>query len=267
MNEFCNRILLNIFEFLKPGEVFIMYEVNSRIKNFIKEHKNIEKSLPFTDQLTTSCAMIDWTISLKNFHFSPLFSVNASKSNNLDVLKYIAKNKGQISINCYRQAILNNNNKMLKWLCNRNIKISEEALFTAITTENSKIVKWLIKHDCDVSSEILNHSAFVGNYNIFKILMKTECEWDMRLYNYACMGGNLKILKYIINIAQYDLSKQWFNHSVYISAAIYGHLHIIKYIREKMRLPLLVLEDIIDVAVENEHNHIIEWLNTSTYIS
>ena len=84
-----------------------------------------------------------------------------------------------------------------------------------------------------------------------------ECEWNSRTINRAAVQGNLEMVKYCVaNECPIDVS-------ACANAALGGHLEVLKYLREEVKVPWD--SRTASWAAENGHLHILEYLVERKY--
>ena len=132
-------------------------------------------------------------------------------------------------------------------------------IYYSIFNQNVETVKYLILQYPEYSYVVSICLCIIENPNIdiFEWSRKKlpQITFDINAYNIACKNGHLNVIKFLLHKGLMPTEK------VYLDAAEYGHLHILKYI--KITCPTHVFNSIIySHAAINGHIEIIEWLKS-----
>jgi hypothetical protein len=254
-------MLLEIFQYLNKGEIFILYETCTSFYNFIRLMR-LEKRVPHNFYIIKTMNMLTWAESHLNFNYSEELSRFAVRNNNMLILNYMYDKGYPLHHLCYHEAISQNNFKIIKWLKNRNVRLISSVFTSAAYHGNFKIIKWLKNIDCPrYDFDVINNTALSGNVRILRYLIKHDFYWDSIAFNYACMSGNIDIIKVLYESSFNDLSKPWWNASVCATAAKYNHLHILKYLR-KYQCPwnIETAYNVLANAMNTQNNETLKWI-------
>lgn len=250
-------MLLNVVKFLSEEDNFILYESCKTFSNLFKIPKIlIRRRPPSMYNVVKSIRMIKWASSHKNFKFKSNSLQLAIRRNNLKVVKYLSNNGCKFNRYCYREAINNPDFEILKWMKKHKIEMSRDACAAASGNGYLKLLKWFREHGCPWDYCTVNSAAYSGNINTLKFAIANNCEWHSDAFNYACKSGNLNVVKCLYDESSHDLSKPWWDSSVCATAAEYGHLHILKFLKEKM-CPWRI--DTLYSALKNNNLEIFYW--------
>jgi len=250
-------LIKNVFSFVSNGEIFILYETCKYFKNIIN-YFEIKKESPFIYDVLKNFKMIHWAESHSSFYYPDDALQFAIKRNNINIVKYVyEKNPNSNDSFCYIEAIQNNNFNIIKWLRKQNFELSECVFSAASQYADFKIIKWLKKKECPFDSYSVNCAAYKGRLRILKFLINNGCDWENVAFNYACKSGNLDCVKFLHKEARNDLSKPWWDMSVTTTAAEFGHLHILKFLRYKL-CPWGI--NATYNAAKNKHVESLQWL-------
>ena len=229
INEY---LIIHVLSFLHGGEYFILNETCKTLYNLLK-FKELTPKVPSVYNIIRSINMIKWAKTHKKFKYTSKFTQLAIRRNKSSVVKYLYNDCCEFNRLAYSEAIRNNNFKIVRWLKRRRISLSTKAFSTAAESGNLKILEWLKKKKCPWDHKCLNSAIKSMNISVIKFVIDNGCDWDIDTFNYACEIGNLECVKYLYSIAFNDLSKPWWNSNTASIAAKNGHLHILKFLREK----------------------------------
>ena len=228
-------LIIHIFSFLKNGEIFILNETSKTLKSLIDYDKGLRSriKIPHPYDIVQSIKLILWAKSHSSFKYDSRYSQFGSKQNSLRVIKFLFYDKCKFNKYAYIEAIYNRNFKIIKWLYEHDIELTEDVFAAAAEVGNLKLLKWLKQKNCPWDEQTINASARSGNLRALKFAIKNGCDWEIQAFNYACQSGNIKIMEYLFKEACNDLSKPWWNSTVCASAAQYGQLCILQFLKEK----------------------------------
>jgi hypothetical protein len=121
-----------------------------------------------------------------------------------------------------------------------------------------------IKYDMWMDEPYMDEPCFcsrVAETNKLELLKwareEKECEWDEETINVAALQGNMEMVKYCV------AKKCPINAWACENAARYGHLEVLKYLREEAKAPWG--SSTASYAAENGHLHILEYLVERKY--
>ena len=220
-----------IFYYLTERDIYILFETCKTFYLTIKNNVKLKRRPLYNYEVVTSINMLIWAQTHSDFQFNSQMACFAIRRNKLKVLKYLHSRGCPLDRYCYREAIYNDDIYTVKWLKKRRLQLTEDTFSAAAEVGNLKILKWLKRNDCPFNHIAVNAAAYSGNLKALRFLIKNGCEWEIGAFNCACVGGNLKSVMYLFNDAVNDLSKPWLNESVCASAAKYGRLEILKYLK------------------------------------
>jgi hypothetical protein len=234
--------------------------------------------------LKFTCHQFWEIIGLRNV---PCYASKVAKTGNLPLLQWACDQGVRIDGMLGTAAIIGGNLRMVEWLDNKGIcKFGEWSWEAAAVHGHMHILEWLrtASQIYDVKTPV--YAAKHGHLEVIKW-------WKHRLGkslhatigDAAASGGHLHILKWLLregNIAPrpqayseavrsgyLDVMK-WLHkqkvpiyESIAISAAAWGHLHILKWL---YNIPIVLpITDIRRVAIKRGRVHILEWLNKVRY--
>lgn len=242
-----------IVSFLHKDDIYCYTEV---CKTFLKTIKTIKKFknlppclsykkyyYPCVSYIVKSINLILWAKTHKSFKLT-YDSINfVARNGDLDILRFLLNNYSEefknktddINPQVFFEAAQNGFIHIIKWLYKNNYTPNYMAIAGAVEYGDLKMVKWMVEHDFPINCHAVNFAAYNNNVIVLKYLLEeVNCELTDTLYNCAAENGSLKVLKYLFNYAVNDLSIPIWDSSTIVSAAEYGHLNIIKYLRKKL---------------------------------
>ena len=236
---------------------FSISETCKQFNQLLKdETRKIKIQGPNIEDVLQSIHTIQWAKNHKSFKYTYKAADTATKLNKQRVVKYIIKDGCPLTTNVYKYAIINKNIKLLRWFSKIRLPFAESVFNTAAKVGDIEIMKWLMKKNCPVSAATCNIAAKYGKYQALKYLIEHDCPWNEGTFVFAVQTPNIKIIKYLYKLASHDLSMPWWNFRVCTEAAKYGHLHILKWLREK-QCPWN--ESVVYYAVKNQHQDLLNW--------
>ena len=243
-----NDVVKYIIYFLDHNYLYVLSETSKQFKNHVYEIKRIidnkskyiptyiKYKSPHISFVVQSINLIDWAKTHSTFKYSKKYThIYASKTNDLEIIKYVEKDNIKYTKTLMIEAAKNGNKDILKWGLNRGLMIDNDIAEEACGLGDLKIVKWMLKK-CDetifdVSS--WNKAAENGNLNILKYLnKKCTTKFDSDVFYYATRGGSMRCLKYLFDLSVHDLSLPFWNLIAYYGAIENGDLRMVKWLKK-----------------------------------
>ena len=259
-----SNMLIYILSYLHSNDIYAYIETCKCFYNIIKCIKNINFqnktiyriSKPSDLHISSSIKLIEWAKTHRNFLITRKLARCVTKSNNLNILKYLRKNKCEFCPEMYCDAINNNNIEIIKWLKRKDVELNEYAFHEAAKNGNIYIMKLLKKYNCDYNSNTTKNAILYGNLKALKWLINNGCYLDNYSFYYAIETGNINIIEYIYDLCIHDLSFPWqFSNSCNI-ASQKGYIHILVWLRER-QCPWNI--NTIYIAIRNNNYNIAKW--------
>lgn len=237
-----------IIYFLDYNHLYVLFETSKKFKNYIIEikkfidngNKYIPKYIKFKSPhisfVVQSLNLIEWAKSHSTFKYSEKYThVYASKTNDIDIIKYLYKDNIKYDKTLMMEAAKNGNKDLLKWGLNKGLTINNEISAEACGYGDLKIIKWMLKKYDETLFDVLswNKAAENGNLNVLKFLFENcSNKFDSDIFYYTTRGGNMKCLKYLFDLSIHDLSLPFWNLSAYYGAIENGNLRMFKWLKK-----------------------------------
>ncbi len=180
---------------------------------------------------------------------------------------------GTLLYNLYFELIYNNQFEKIEYLVekyNLNLSIPDnQPLHLTIRLDNYFLFNYLIKNK-DVLNNIDHMVLYIcciyKKFSYLKYLIEElKLVFDLQHYRtglfYACENGSFKIVEYILN--NNFITNPIQDNRNYLSAAISsGNLILIKYLIENIGFQINNNRNILNIACEREHIHVVRYLLT-----
>jgi hypothetical protein len=243
-----NDVINYIIYFLDYNYLYILSETSKQFKEYIIEIKNFIKNgskyipkyikfkSPHISFILQSINLLEWAKSHKTFKYPKKYThIFASKTNDLDIIKYLDKDNIKYNNNLMIEAAKNGNKDILKWGLNKGLLIDNEIAAEACGHGDLNIVKWILKKYDETLFDALswNKAAENGNLHILKFLNKNcTIKFESDIFYYVTRGGSIRCLKYLFYLSVHDLSLPFFNLKAYYGAIENGDLRMIKWLKK-----------------------------------
>lgn len=219
---------------------------------------------------------------------------NAISGGHLHILKWLYEEFDYRvdSISCPRY-ISSNHINVFKWLKEYGcvIKWNDFVAINVFNRQKYDLLKWIIDNGCLWNDDITNNALKTGNiielqwlldngfyyhnqtycidavknrqYDLLKWLVQNSCQWDHNVYCELISTERTNMLEWLYNSS--PMGKTNLNLEVSLTAAKYGNLNVLKWIRSKFNFELNAKECPFDesvcmVAVTYRYFEIFEWL-------
>jgi len=251
-------ILEYIFRFLSPKDVYILYETCKTIREVLIKF-NFKRCKPTEEFVLKNKNNLNWAMSHPSFKFENNVFQLAIKYNNNDIIKYVYKiiKPDLNGTEYYSESIYNENFYIFNWLFKKGFTLDETAFDAAAKIGNLELLKFLNNKGCPWSNNTFNCSIYSGNLKCVQYLDNDNFPWNSTAYNASCETSNFEILKYLVSTSYNDLSRPWFNSSIFKSAARSGNVKILKFLKNK-GCPWDI--DATSEAFTYGNNKALEWL-------
>lgn len=240
--------LVIIVLFLHPDDMYIYSEVCTTfntITKYIQKLSDIcipyylrSNKPPRDYHYVQSIELIKWAKTHKNFKYKNNTAKLASRRGNLNILKYLYNDGCQMHQDdemILYEASKNGFFDILKWGIRKGFQLSKLVAIGACKNGDFKIIKWLYDHDCPFNEECCHLAASNGFVDVLDFLIYTvDCPYNIITFDAAAKNGQICVLKYLNNISIHDLSKPWWNNSTCATAAEYGQLKTLKWLRKNL---------------------------------
>ena len=237
-----DHVMLKIINFISTDELNISSEISRRFYDLTKFEKKRRCVLgkkrylqPCYYKIVESKNMINWALKHDMSPDHDKLAIFSIRRGNLSVVKYLFR-KGCDFNNryVYHEACQNNHFAIVKWLHRNGFENNSMAVSAACESGSLRLVKWLLIRDFPIDENSCSSAIYSGNIKILKLLIeKHGCEITKNLYSYACEYGNLTALIYLLDLASNDLSIPICDPNIADIAAENGHVHILEYLRTK----------------------------------
>ncbi len=177
----------------------------------------------------------------------------AVKYNHLNILIWLKEHNFEISTNICNIAAENGHLDILKWLINNEYKCNNLTCMLAASNGHLNVVKWLRENDYEWNILACIKAIEKGHLHVLKWCIENGCEMDVKLAMEKLVNEQINVVDVI---SLYNLNRQIFDNYFCNIAALNGHLHIIKYLKE---IGYELDEYVCSFAAFNGHLNIIKW--------
>jgi len=236
-------ILYYITTFIDNNDMYAYTESSILLNNISRSHKDLKIKIkkPKAFHIVKSKNLINWAMTHAYFKLNHHLSHSAVIQDNVFIIKYLYELGCPFKPLIWQYVIRNNNIKLVKWLIKKPlIPFNNLILMIAIDNNRTNIFKFLFEYcekmDLEAQQEfIFDHALSRGRVDIVDWLYYNKnYEFNKFSFEYAAQSGKIKMLDYIYKLAYNDCSNiAWWTPSVTVAAAEEGHIHVLKWLRER----------------------------------
>ena len=217
-NEYRNDLSLKEYSLLDQQEKETLYKkiANEDKITFAIKFKDFE----FVKQLVE-----------KNKNIQSNDILFAAENGNLDLVKYLVENGGDIKNTRVRHATtITGNLDLVKYLVEKGANLSDGAVTGAAESGNLDLVKYLVEKGADIRKDAVKGAAKHGYLDVIKYLLEKGAEIEEWAVYLAAKDGHLNVVKYLV---EKGANK---NFKIAIEdAKNNGHLDIVNYLKQKRK--------------------------------
>lgn len=209
--------------------VSILRRGDAEILEFLKERGYVFQNPEFC-KFAASGGNLETFMFLKNqtppCYSDKLAEEAAAFSGNLDLVKYIFKDREISSIFIPAYAVGSGNQQLIDWLKTKNAPFSSVCVDLAISRNQKTILKSLL-HEIDLNAASLARVGLSGDWDMFQLHLNRCSDVIYNTLPHAAEGGNWDIFNWCLRKLNKDIYPIW--RDVATKACIGGNLNILKY--------------------------------------